>query len=132
MTECLRSGWISSAGSFIDRFESDWASYCGRKHGVSVANGTVALQAAVSALELDPGSEIIMPTFTIISCATAALYNGYVPVLVDADPETWCMDVDAVEDESARERERSCRFIFTATRSKWSASRRLRVVTGWR
>jgi perosamine synthetase len=62
-----------------------------------VANGSVALQAAVAALELDPGAEIIMPTFTIISCATAALYNDAVPVLVDADPSTWGMDVAAVE-----------------------------------
>jgi perosamine synthetase len=97
VTECIRSGWISSAGSFIDRFEAGWAAYCGRRYGVSVANGSVALQAAVAALELAPGDEILMPAFTIISCATAALYNGAVPALVDADPETWCLDVGALE-----------------------------------
>jgi perosamine synthetase len=93
----VRSGWVSSAGTFVDRFEAEWARYCGRRYGVSVANGSVALQAAVAALQLEPGAEIIMPTFTIVSCATAALYNDAVPVLVDADPETWCMDVDAIE-----------------------------------
>jgi perosamine synthetase len=91
--ECIRSGWISSAGAFIDRFEKAWAAYCGRAHGISVSNGTVALQAAVEALRLEPGSEIVMPAFTIISCALAALYNQCTPVLVDCDPETWCLDV---------------------------------------
>lgn len=95
--ECLATGWISSAGRFIEGFEQAWAEYCGVRHGVAVANGTVALELAVWALELEPGSEIIMPTFTIISCALAATRNGCTPVLVDADPHTWCMDVAAIE-----------------------------------
>jgi perosamine synthetase len=95
--DCIRSGWISSAGKYIDRFEERWASYCGRRHGVAVANGTVALQIAVASLALPAGSEIIMPSFTIISCALAAVYNGCVPVLVDADPLTWGMDVAQIE-----------------------------------
>ncbi|MBF4508940.1 MAG: DegT/DnrJ/EryC1/StrS family aminotransferase [Aeromicrobium sp.] len=95
--ECLETGWVSSAGRFIDEFETAWASYCGTRHGVAVANGTVALELAVWALDLEPGSEIIMPTFTIVSCALAATRNGCVPVLVDADPETWCMDAGAIE-----------------------------------
>jgi perosamine synthetase len=94
--ECLETGWISSAGRFIDRFESEFAAYCGVKHGVAVANGTVALQLAVASLGLEAGDEIIMPTFTIVSCALAAIYNGLTPVLVDSDPETWCMDVSRV------------------------------------
>ncbi|MDP6792685.1 MAG: DegT/DnrJ/EryC1/StrS family aminotransferase [Anaerolineales bacterium] len=95
--ECLRSGWISSAGKYIQAFESSWAAYCGRRHGVVTSSGTSALQTAVACLNLDADDEVIMPTFTIISCALAALYNGGVPVLVDADPETWCMDSGQVE-----------------------------------
>ena len=95
--ECLETGWISSAGRFIDRFEAEWAAYCGMKHGIAVANGTVALQLAVAAADLGPGSEIIMPTFTIVSCALAATYNGLKPVLVDSDPQTWCMDTNLLE-----------------------------------
>jgi perosamine synthetase len=95
--ECLKSGWISSAGTFIDRFEAEFAAYCRAKHGVAVANGTVALQLAVASLELEPQAEIIIPTFTIISCALAAIYCGAIPVLVDSDPDTWCMDVSQVE-----------------------------------
>jgi perosamine synthetase len=96
VTECLRTGWISSTGRFIGGFEENWAAYCGRRYGVAVCNGTVALQLAVAALNLGPGDEVIMPAFTIISCATAAVYQGAVPVLVDSDPETWCMDVSEV------------------------------------
>ena len=94
---CMQSGWISSAGEFFERFEADWAAYCGRRYGIAVANGTVALQLGIAALDLEPGDEVIMPSFTIISCALAVLYAGGVPVLVDSDPDTWCMDVDAVE-----------------------------------
>jgi perosamine synthetase len=97
--ECLRTGWISSAGRFIDRFEERWAAYCGRKYGIAVSNGTTALQLAVDALDLEPGEEIILPTFTIISCAAAVVYGGAVPVLVDSEPRTWCMDVRQVAEK---------------------------------
>jgi perosamine synthetase len=95
--ECVRTGWISSAGKFIDEFEQKWAAYCGRKHGIAVSNGTAALQVAVDCLKLEPGDEVILPTFTIISCALAVLNGNGVPVLVDSDPRTWCMDVTQIE-----------------------------------
>ncbi len=99
VTECIKTGWISSAGHFIDEFEEKWSSYCGMKHGIAVSNGTTALQVAVGCLDLNPGDEVIMPTFTIISCALAILENGGIPVLVDCDPRTWCMDVTQVEEK---------------------------------
>jgi perosamine synthetase len=98
VADCLRTGWISSAGRYIDHFENGWASYCGRRYGIGVSNGTVALQAAVACLGLKAGEEVILPTFTIISCALAVVYSGGVPVLVDCDPRTWCMDVAQVKD----------------------------------
>ena len=97
VSECVRTGWISSAGRFIEEFEQKWASYCGRRYGIAVSNGTVALQVSAACLGLKPGDEVIMPTFTIISCALAVIYNGGVPVLVDCDPRTWCMDVNQIE-----------------------------------
>ncbi|MBA3065272.1 DegT/DnrJ/EryC1/StrS family aminotransferase [bacterium] len=97
VTDCLKTGWISSAGKYIEQFEAKWAEYCGKKYGIAVSNGTVALEAAVQCFDFEPGSEIIMPTFTIISCATAIVYNKCVPVLVDCDPETWTMDVSQIE-----------------------------------
>lgn len=96
VTDCLRTGWISSAGKYIECFEEGWAKYCGRKYGVAVANGTVALELAVSVLDLTPGSEVILPSFTIVSCLEAVLRNNLVPVLVDCDPRTFCMDVEDV------------------------------------
>ncbi len=100
--ECLRTGWISSAGRFIEEFERKWAEYCGMKYGVAVSNGTAALQVAISCLDLEPDDEVIIPTFTIISCALAVIYNGAKPVLVDADPKTWTMDVSQVEAKISR------------------------------
>lgn len=94
--ECIETGWISSAGRFIERFEQEWAAYCGKRFGVAVSNGSVALEVAVACSGLQPGDEVIMPSFTIISCALAVIYNGGVPVLVDCDPCTWCMDVAQV------------------------------------
>ncbi len=98
ISECVRTGWVSSAGRFIEAFEREWAAYCGRRYGVAVSNGTVALQAAVAALGLKPGDEVIMPAFTIISCALGVIYNGGVPVLVDSDPRSWGMDVRRLEE----------------------------------
>ncbi|MBI5623160.1 MAG: DegT/DnrJ/EryC1/StrS family aminotransferase [Elusimicrobia bacterium] len=97
VTRCVRDGWISSAGSFLDEFEERWAAYCGRRHGVAVSSGTAALQLAVACLGLEPGDEVILPSFTIISCASAVVFNGGVPVLADADPRTWCLDPAEVE-----------------------------------
>jgi len=93
----LRSGWISGAGPHVEAFESRWAAYCGRKHGIALANGTVALQVAVALLDLRPGDEVIMPTFTIISCALPVVLAGAVPVLVDSERDSWTMNVEQVE-----------------------------------
>ena len=97
LVECIDTGWISSEGPFVQRFEETMAHVAGRTYGIAVCNGTVALEVAVAALELRPGDEIIMPSFTIISCAAAVIRRGCVPVLVDSDPDTWNMDVLQIE-----------------------------------
>lgn len=97
LNECIDSGWISSEGPFVDRFERGMADRVGRRHGMAVSNGTAALEIAVAALDLQPGDEVILPTFTIISCAAAIIRRGCVPVLVDCDPVTWNMDVEQIE-----------------------------------
>jgi len=76
-----------------------WAGYCGKKYGVAVSNGTTALDVAVHCLGLDHGDEVILPSFTIISCALAIVKNNAKPVLVDCDPETWTMDVTQVQEK---------------------------------
>lgn len=93
VTECIRSGWISSDGPFVSRFEQEFASYLGCDYGVAVSSGTAALDLAVAAAGVGPGDEVIMPTFTIISCALPIIRAGATPVLVDSDEATWNMDV---------------------------------------
>ncbi|MGI8608514.1 MAG: DegT/DnrJ/EryC1/StrS family aminotransferase [Candidatus Dormibacteria bacterium] len=97
VADCVESGWISSVGQYIEEFEKTWAAYCGRAHGVAVSSGTAALELTVAALGVGPGDEVIMPTFTIISCALALWRVGAKPVLVDSDPLTFCMDVEQIE-----------------------------------
>jgi perosamine synthetase len=97
VTECVRTGWISSEGPFVDRFERELAARVGRRYGFAVSNGTAALEVAVAALRLGPGDQVIMPTLAIISCGGAIVKAGAEPVLVDSDPVTWNMRADAVE-----------------------------------
>jgi perosamine synthetase len=99
LLECIESGWISSEGPFVKRFEREFAARVGRRFGVAVSSGTAALQVAVSALGIGPGDEVIMPTFTIISCAAAIVRTCASPVLIDSDPVTWNMDVSQIEDK---------------------------------
>lgn len=97
LAECIDSGWISSEGPFVRRFEEEFADYVGTSYGCAVANGTAALEVALYSLGVGPGVEVIMPSFTIMSCAVACLRLGGIPVLVDIEPETWCMDVAQIE-----------------------------------
>ncbi|GHV55466.1 aminotransferase DegT [Synergistales bacterium] len=97
LCECIDAGWISSEGPFVERFEKGVSEFCGRRHDTAVCNGSVALDTAVRALGLEKGSEIIMPSFTIISCAAAIVRADCLPVLVDSDPLTWNMDVGQIE-----------------------------------
>ncbi len=97
LTECIDSGWISSEGPFVERFEREFSARVGRKHGIAVANASVALDAAIVALNIGPGDEVIMPAFTIISCAAAIVRTGARPVLVDSEARTWNMDVAQLE-----------------------------------
>lgn len=97
LQDTFRTGWISSAGRYVDEFEERWAAYCGVKYGIAVSNGTTALQVAVEASGIGRGDEVIMPTFTIISCASAVVRTGGTPVLVDCDEDTFCMSIEQVE-----------------------------------
>jgi perosamine synthetase len=97
LLECIDTGWISSEGPFVARFEEEFSRRMGRKFGVAVANGSAALDVAVQALRLGPADEVIMPSFTIISPAASVVRAGAIPVLVDSDPNTWNIDVAQLE-----------------------------------
>ena len=98
LAECIETGWISSEGPFVRKLEDGMAAVGGQRHGVAVTNGSAALDLAVAALGIGPGDEVILPTFTIISCAAAVTRAGATPVVVDCDPPTWNMDPTQIED----------------------------------
>jgi perosamine synthetase len=99
--ECIRTGWISSKGKFVDQFEEKFASYVGVRHAIAVSSGTAALHLALAALDIRPGDEVIMPTFTMIACANVAKYLGAKPVLVDSEISTWNIDPSKIEEKIA-------------------------------
>ncbi|BAM04684.1 DegT/DnrJ/EryC1/StrS family aminotransferase [Phycisphaera mikurensis] len=93
---CLDSGWISSKGGFVGRFEQELAAWTGHRHGVAVCNGTAALHVALLGVGVGPGDEVIVPTLTYVASVNAIAYAGAKPVFVDCDAETWQMDPAAV------------------------------------
>lgn len=97
LCECIDTGWISSEGPFVKEFEQKMSASAGRKYGIAVSNGTAALEVAAQALGIGRGDEVIMPTFTIISCAMAITKLGGIPVLIDSNPRTWNMNVNEIE-----------------------------------
>jgi len=97
LSECIDTGWISSEGPFVRQFEEQFAARVGRNYGIAVSNGSMALDAAIVALGIGLGDEVILPTFTIISCAVALTRAGAVPIVVDCEPHTWNMDVSLIE-----------------------------------
>lgn len=97
VTDAIRSGWVSSIGPYIDRFEAAFARFVGVKHAIAVSNGTVALHLALHALGVGPGDEVVVPDLTFAATAHTVLQTGAVPVLADVEADTWCLDPRAVE-----------------------------------
>jgi len=94
--DCVDSGWISSLGQYVGRFERDFAAFCEASHAVATSNGTTALHLCLAALDIGPGDEVLVPDLTFVSTANVVRFTGATPVLVDSEPRTWNMDpVDA-------------------------------------
>jgi perosamine synthetase len=98
VVDCLRRGMISGTigGDYLAEFERLAAESCGVAHGIATSSGTTALALAVASLDIGPGDEVIVPSFTNIATAFAAVYVGATPVFVDVDKRTWNIDVDRV------------------------------------
>ena len=96
LAKCIRTGWIGSDGEFVKTFERKLSKFVNRKYGIAVSSGTAALEIAFSALNLKKNDEVILPSFTIISCLNPILRCGAKPVFVDVCPETWNMDLKQV------------------------------------
>jgi perosamine synthetase len=95
--ECLAQGWISGEGPIVEKFESVVAENSERRFGVAVANGTLAIDLALEAVGISKGDEVILPSFTIVSCISYLLRIGAVPVFVDSNKATWNIDVNQIE-----------------------------------
>lgn len=94
INKCLSTGWISSEGPFVKKFEKLFAKYNNRKYGIAVSNGTAALEISIKALNLKKGDQVIIPAFTIFSSVLCLLKQGIKPVLVDSDLKNWNMNID--------------------------------------
>ena len=99
LTKCIQTNWISSLGSFVNQFESEFSKYCGVKYGIATNSGTTALHLALEALGIGKGDEVIIPTFTMVATAFAVSYTGAKNVLVDSEMETWNLDLEEVREK---------------------------------
>ena len=97
LMKCIKDGFVSSTGPFVEKFEKKFARRLNRKFAISVSNGTAALQLAFESLDIKKNEEVILPSFTIISCILPIIRCGAKPVLIDSDPVTWNMDVNKIE-----------------------------------
>ena len=99
VVDCIKTNWISSKGKYVEEFENKFAKYCGCKYGITTTSGTTALHLALASINTKKGDEVIIPASTMIATAFAVIYCGATPVLVDAEPETWNMDVEKIEEK---------------------------------
>ena len=99
LLKCLNDSYISSSGEFVKEFEKRFAKRLNRKFAITVSNGTAALQLAFESLNIKKKDEVILPSFTIISCILPVIRAGAIPILIDSDPATWNMDVNKIEEK---------------------------------
>ena len=110
--ECLDTGWVSSAGPFVDRFEREFAAKLGVKHAVACSSGTAALHVALLCAGVKPGDLVATSTLTFIATVNSIVYCGAEPVLIDADPASWQMDVALAADYLENQCERRDSGLF--------------------
>lgn len=125
LKECLDTGWVSSAGPFVDRFERKIAEYLEATYAVAVVNGTAGLHLALRVLGVQPDDEVLVPTLTFIAPVNAVRYCGAYPVFVDADPTTWQMDTEKVRAFLREQCE--IREVVPGNRECWNTRTRRRV-----
>ncbi len=99
VTNCVNTNWISSKGKYVEEFEKRFSEYCGCKYGITTTSGTTSLHLALASIDLKKSDEVIVPAFTMISSLFSIVYCCAKPVLVDADKETWNMDIQQIEEK---------------------------------
>jgi perosamine synthetase len=121
--DCLDTGWVSSVGSYVERFEADMARYVGTKHAVATVNGTAALHVSLLVAGVQPDDEVLVSTLTFVAPANAIRYVGAWPVFMDADPVYWQMDVG----KAIEFLEKECHWSNSELRNK-STGRRVKAI----
>lgn len=99
LNECIDTGWVSSLGKFINKFEKQFSDYCNTKYGVAVTNGTAALHLLLESLNITDGDEVIVPDLTFVATANAVSYTGAKPVFVDSELDTWNISPQFIEEK---------------------------------
>lgn len=99
VTDCIKTGWISSTGSYIKLFEKNFAEYLGARHAITTTSGTSALHLALASLGIKKGDEVILPAHTMMSSAAAVVYTGATPVLIDVERDTWNININQIADK---------------------------------
>ena len=97
LNDCIDSGWISSSGKYLELFENQMAKFVNRRFAFAVSNGTIAIDIAIHSLGLKKNDEVILPSFTIISCVNEIIRIGAKPIFVDADLNTFNIDTSIIE-----------------------------------
>jgi perosamine synthetase len=115
--DCLDTEWVSSAGKYVEKFESDFAAYVGSLHAVACVNGTAALQVALRIAGVQPGDEVIVPTLTFIATINAVSYLGGEPIFMDCD-DYYNIDIEKTADFLDRKTEVRNGYTFNKITGK--------------
>jgi len=102
INECIDTGWLSSEGKFVTKFENSMAKLFNRKYGIAVSSGTAALDIAIKSLNLKKNEEVILPNLTIISCLNEILRSGAKPIFVDVESDTYNINPDLIENKISK------------------------------
>ena len=124
VSDCIQTGWVSSAGAYVSQFENMVAEYAGQKYGVAAVNGTSGLHLAMHMLGVGAGDVVIVPNITFIASANAVAYTKADPLFIDVDPDTWQMDLDLLEaflDNQTTQKDNSC-FVKNSTTQQFNNS----------
>lgn len=97
VTDAVKSGWVSSLGKYITKFEEKFAHFCGTKYALTTSNGTTAIHLALAVLGIEEGDEVLVPDLTFIATANAVVYTGAKPVFVDINKDHLCIDENEIE-----------------------------------
>lgn len=98
LSNCVKANWISSKGNYVTKFENEFSRFCNADYGIATSSGTTAIHLALAALGIGKGDEVIVPTLTMIATANPVIFTGATPVFVDSEPNTWNIDVNAIEE----------------------------------